>query len=242
MAEYNPAILMMRIEEQLDIFEDRVTLVTNAIQQLHHRRLAVDLLTPEQMEILHTSVQSVAQEIGFHKPAKYISDYFQIEATYLRSGEDIVIMLHVPCIKTQELLSIYKYLPFPIALPFTPRAHDMTIRQAIDRQFMYNAPQQQLDAIFDQNNLDYAQYPEALFITDKTDLIAIGTDKSFQLLSQMDLANCVQRNHVYLCDRKTVVQTDLTESCLGSLYLRQQEGIRKHCKFEKNQCKKLFTS
>ena len=233
MAKFNPALIMMQIDEQIQIFQDRVTIVRNAIQQLHHRRLAVDLLEPEQMEILHSSVEAVAQEAGFHNQAKYISDYFQIEATYLRTGDDIVIMLHVPCIKSKALLKIYKYLPFPITLPFTPKAHDMTIRQSLDRQYMYNLPQQQLDAIFDQNNLDHPQYPEALFITDKTDIIAIGADNSFQILSQMDLANCVQRNHVYLCDRNTVVQTDLTDSCLGSLYLRQEEGVRKHCKFER---------
>ena len=142
-------------------------------------------------------------------------------------------MLHVPCVKSKALFKIYNYLPFPITLPFTPKAHDMTIRQSLDRQYMYNLPQQQLDAIFDQNNLDHPQYPEALFITDKTDIIAIGADNSFQILSQMDLANCVQRNHVYLCDRNTVVQTDLINSCLGSLYLRQEDGVRKHCKFER---------
>ena len=229
MAEYNPTKLTQEIDEQIAIFEDRVTLITNAIQQLHHRRLAVDLLTPVQMEILHSNVNSVAILDGFHNQAIHISDYFQIEATYMRTGEDIIIMLHVPCIKT-NLLQIYRYLPFPIPLPFTPKSHDLTIRQSLTLQTLQFS-QHDLDSIFDQNNLDFPQYPEALFIEDKADLIAIGADKSFQILSQVDLANCVQRNHVYLCDRNTVVKTDLTESCLGSLYLRQEEGVRKHCKF-----------
>ena len=60
-------------------------------------------------------------------------------------------------------------------------------------------------------------YPEALFIVDKSDLIAIGTDKSFQVLSMSDLTNCVQRNHVYLCDKNNVVKNDLSSSCLGAL-------------------------
>ena len=229
MAEYNPTKLMQEIDEQIAKFEDRVTQITNAIQQLHHRRLAVDLLTPKQMEILHSEVESVAIQEGFHNQAQHISDYFQIEATYMRTGEDIIIMLHVPCIKN-DLLKIYRYLPFPIPLPFTPKSHDLTIRQSLTLQTLHFS-QHDLDSIFDQNNLDFPQYPEALFIEDKADLIAIGADKSFQILSQMDLANCVQRNHVYLCDRNTVVKTDLTESCLGSLYLRQEEGVRKHCKF-----------
>ena len=36
MAEYNPGLLQQQISEQLDMFEDRVTVITNTIQQLHH--------------------------------------------------------------------------------------------------------------------------------------------------------------------------------------------------------------
>jgi hypothetical protein len=57
MAEYNPGLLQLKISEQLDIFEDRVTVITNTIQQLHHHRLAIDILTPEQMEIMHKAVK-----------------------------------------------------------------------------------------------------------------------------------------------------------------------------------------
>ena len=55
MAEYNPALMMMRIEEQLDQFRNRISVLTNAVQQLQHRRLAIDLLTPTQMDTLHDS-------------------------------------------------------------------------------------------------------------------------------------------------------------------------------------------
>ena len=41
MAEYNPGLLMMQIGEQLDKFKDRVIVLVNAVQQLHHRRLAI---------------------------------------------------------------------------------------------------------------------------------------------------------------------------------------------------------
>jgi hypothetical protein len=43
MAEYNPGLVQLKISEQLDIFENRVTVITNTIQQLHHHRLAIDL-------------------------------------------------------------------------------------------------------------------------------------------------------------------------------------------------------
>ena len=61
-AKNNPGLLHVQISEQLDIFEDRVTIITNAIQQLHHCRLAVDLLSPEQMEIMHNAVTKIAHD------------------------------------------------------------------------------------------------------------------------------------------------------------------------------------
>jgi hypothetical protein len=78
MAEYDPGLIQLQISEQLDIFEDRVTIITNAFQQLHHHRLAVDLLTPKQMEIMHQAVSNIAVSDGFHNKAEKFSDYYQI--------------------------------------------------------------------------------------------------------------------------------------------------------------------
>jgi hypothetical protein len=81
--------------------------------------------------------------------------------------------------------------------------------------------------------LDYEQPQEALFITDAADLIAIDNENNFQVLTQTDLANCVQQSHVYLCDKQHVMQHDLSDTCLGLLYLRMEHGVKKHCKFER---------
>jgi hypothetical protein len=40
-------------------------------------------------------------------------------------------------------------------------------------------------------------------------LMAIDDDRNFQVLTQTDLANCVQRNRVYLCDKQNVVNMNL---------------------------------
>jgi hypothetical protein len=82
MAEYNPELIQLQIYVQLDIFEDRVTIITNAIQQLHHCRLAVDLLSPDQMEIMHFAVTKIAQNEDFQNQAEKLSDYYRFEVTY----------------------------------------------------------------------------------------------------------------------------------------------------------------
>ena len=80
---------------------------------------------------------------------------------------------------------------------------------------------------------------EALYLLPETDLIAIGRNDGFshryKLLTHADLAGCVQRNHVFLCEGHQVLRTDLEGSCLGSLYLQSQVGVRENCKLERKQ-------
>jgi hypothetical protein len=223
MAEYNPGLVQLKISEQLDIFDNRVTVITNTIQQLHHHRLAIDLLTPEQMDIMHKAVQKVAMEEKFNSQAKKITDYYQIEVSYSHTLDNIIILVHVPCIKTRSLLTIYRYLPFPIPIPFQPKSHDFTINHSL-KFHDASLSKANYGEIFD-NDLNFPQHQEALFVTDSTDLIAIDDDRNFQVLTQTDLANCVQRNHVYLCDKQNEVKHQLTDTCLGSLYVRNEEGV-----------------
>jgi hypothetical protein len=178
MAEYNPGLVQLKISEQLDIFKNRVTVITNTIQQLHHHRLAIDLLTPEQMNIMHKAVQKVAMEEKFNSQAKKITDCYQIEVSYTRTLDDIMILVHVQCIKTKSLLTIYRYLPFPIPLTFQPKAPDFTINHSLKFQEA-SLSKANHDELFD-NDLKFPQHQEALFVTDSTDLIAIDDDKIFK--------------------------------------------------------------
>ena len=134
-------------------------------------------------------MNKIAADERFHNQAEKLSDYYQIEVTYSRTDDDIVVMVHVPCIKTRKLLTIYRYLPFPIPIPFTPKSHDLTISQSLKFQELHLSKTNYED-IFDQEDLDHPQIPEALFITDTTDMIAIDDDRNFQVLTQTDLANC----------------------------------------------------
>ena len=51
MSIHNPTIIATHIEEQLNIFQDRVTRVTNVVQELQHHRLSVDLLNFKQLSV-----------------------------------------------------------------------------------------------------------------------------------------------------------------------------------------------
>ena len=71
---------------------------------------------------------------------------------------------------------------------------------------------------------------DALMIVPEAELIAVSHDDKFQVLSQSDLASCIKRNKIYLCENHQVLHTDLSNSCLGSIYSNFEYGIKQNCR------------
>ena len=117
--------------------------------------------------------------------AQKTSDYYQIEVTYTRNEDDIVIIVHVPCIKIKQLFTIYRYLSFPIPIPVAPPANDLTIGQVFNVQNFKRINESALDKILD-DQLNYPPVQEALFILDSADIIAIETNDDYHVLTQTD--------------------------------------------------------
>jgi hypothetical protein len=65
----------------------------------------------------------------------------------------------------------------------------------------------------------------------KQDLIAIGNTEAFQTLSSSDLANCKHLGKTFFCEGCSVLQTNIVDDCLGSLYLGSATLIKHNCKF-----------
>jgi hypothetical protein len=68
----------------------------------------------------------------------------------------------------------------------------------------------------------------------KQDLIAIGNTEAFQTLSSSDLANCKCLGKTFFCEGRSVLQTNIVNDCLGSLYLGNSTLIKNNCKFRIN--------
>ena len=220
MTKINPALIAEQISAQLNLYESRVIMATNAVQQLQHRRLAVDLLDTIQLEEMHRAIEAVATERGYTLMPQRLSDYFQIETSYLRNGGDILIMLHVPCIVHDQLLTIYKYIPLPFPVPKIMQSDTTTILDLIEQRHnnFVNTSEQGMDALM--------LIPEA-------EMIAVGKTDQFQILTQGDLAGCIKRNKIHLCEKNQVLHTNLKTSCLGSIYSNYEPGIKENCKLER---------
>jgi hypothetical protein len=232
MTEYNPALISAQIQAQLDLFESRLVRATGAVQQLQHRRLAIDLLDTTQMAEMHQTVAEVAASRGYELMPQRLSDYFQLEASYLRQGEDILIMLHVPCINKDQLLTIYKYIPFPYPLPMTVSQQNITVGESLAPDKSIGMP-----PLFNPAEVDVV---DSLVIVPEAELIAIGRSNKYKILTQGDLDNCIKRNRVHLCERNQILHTDLANSCLGSIYNRDEKGVRDNCKLERKKLKETI--
>ena len=64
------------------------------------------------------------------------------------------------------------------------------------------------------------------------DLIAVGRHHQYKILGQTDLAACTKHGQNFLCEGRSVLRTDIEDSCLGALYLHHLPGTLKNCHFE----------
>jgi hypothetical protein len=215
---------------------DRIDTLLDTIQQLQHQRLSIRLLDLAQLNTLHQSIISVAKSHNYQLLTTQPQDYFQLDVSYLRRGPNVMIILHVPTLTDNNLLTVYKYANLPY-----PTAHFLTAPSA-NETLKHLAPIHTVQDLLNFNNpANFANAPEAIHFMPEADLIAIGRSTGdshrYKLLDLADLAGCVKRNHVYLCERHQILRTDLEGSCLGSLYLQSERGVRENCKLERRPLK-----
>ena len=231
--QYNPALVYAKLHAQIQLVQDRLQVLQDCVQQLQHQRLAVTLLDLNQLHHMYSSVTKMAQSKGYTLLPSKPQDFFQLDTSYVRTGANVLILLHVPCLTDNYLLTIYKFanLPYPVN-----SFHTSTNNSNPDSQLTPIHTVHDLLTSFNQPDL-YSTSSEALFFLPESDLIAIGRNDGvsnrYKLLSHSDLAGCIQRNHVYLCEHHQVLRTDLEGSCLGSLYLQSERGVRENCRLDK---------
>ena len=225
---YNPALVYAKLDVQLDTISNRLTVLFDTLQQLQHQRLSVRLLDSMQLATLHDLVVAAARTRNLQLLSPNPQDLFQLDTSYVRSGQDILILLHVPCVTSDHLLTIYRYIPFPYPLsPSIPFASS------------HRSPLSQIHTLQDllhSNSSTFAS--SALFFVPETEMIAIGRSSPmgvsrFRLVSQADLSSCIQKNHIFLCDHHQILRKDLQGTCLGALYLQHEGGVKENCRIDR---------
>jgi hypothetical protein len=184
---------------------------------------------------MYSSITKMAQSKGYTLLPSKPQDFVQLDTSYVHTGANTLILLHVPCLTYNYLLTIYKFanLPYPVSSFHTATNDSIPASQLTPIHTVHD-----LLTYFNQHSL-YSTSLEALFFLPESDRIAIGCNDGisnrYKLLSHSDLAGCIQRNHVYLCEHHQVLRTDLEGSCLGSLCLQSERGVRENCRLDKRQ-------
>lgn len=206
------------INEIISDVQLKVSKYVHVLQQLHNHRLAVDWLSKKDVETMHTAINTYASANNLSPLTSSPTDYFQLDVSYVREGKDITIILHVPCASGSELLSLLRYIPAPIPLS---KLHgpSLSIGQTIDHSPLANQ--------FNES------FQEALFIQPPEEFIAIGARGGYKTLTSEELTECSHKNRIYVCDKPNFVNTKLFNTCIGSLYDKNEKGVMKHCKFYK---------
>jgi len=83
---------------------DSLTIAINAIQAAQNHRLAIDFLTPDQLNRLYSKLIITAQEHSDNLVSENPSDLFQMELSYIYDKDDITLILHVPMVPKDMLL------------------------------------------------------------------------------------------------------------------------------------------
>ena len=188
-----------------------------------HHRLSVRLLSHAQLQILHASVLASALESNLTPLTQHLHDYFQLETSYIHTDDQLLIFIHVPCSSLNNIFTLYKYIPFPF--PCFPTSDSLnpspsTIQEIVNLEH-HVAPSQ----------------PTGLMVKADSDLIAIGKSENgkrfYVILTSADLDACYSRSHTYICEHHQVVRSDMSGTCLGSLFIQDPEGIEGNCRIER---------
>lgn len=113
----NAPLVASKIDRIRADIQDALTISIHAAQAAQQHRLAIDLLSPLELNNLYQSIQTRADQLRYHLLTRMATDLFQVEVSYLYDGNILMLILHVPMVPKQTALSLYRLHPFPI--PFS---------------------------------------------------------------------------------------------------------------------------
>jgi len=124
---------------ELDLIEreiiHRINWATHAIQAAQNHRLSVDFLNSQQIKDLYEKLKRQSQDIGHTLLTNQHSDLYQLEVTYFFDGENVQLLLHIPCVPADARLRLMKLHPFPL-----PLNENFTITPDVDDEILAISP------------------------------------------------------------------------------------------------------
>ncbi len=110
----NPALLYTKFNELLQTLQQHIYNLQDTLQMLQLHRLSTNTLTSTHLYTLYNQITTLAWTNNLSPLTNQAQDLFQLDTSYLRIKNEILIFVHVPCSNPSSLPTMYKYVPFPI--------------------------------------------------------------------------------------------------------------------------------
>ena len=197
--------LVMTLQDQL---KDTIVDVKAITREGNRGRMASEMLGGGDLISFYERLEEMAKEKNCRMVTMSPSDLYELDATYGydANNRSFIVYLHVPMYQVGEELKLWEYVPFPILQSLTLNA--TIVPQTGKENFIALMP----DATIRTNDLAPAH--------------------RFRIFNEYDLNICRRIRNIYLCGGRNTLRTDITDSCIGNLYLRDHGGIARTCDLE----------
>lgn len=207
--EKNPAVTGIKFGVKLKAVEEDVIFLEHLFSDLQKGRLYEGFFRKNMANLtLSTLMQSAiakAAVTGYRPIVTHEIEYLALDVSHVIKGKEIVIIMHIPCVRVESEMTIYKLLPFPYPLSLN-----------FEKEY------------FGSN------HETGLYIETEDQLIAVNKDNSrYKLFTQSYLQTCFHRNTLYVCENNNRVLKNFDHHCVSALYDANVKAIHNQCKFRR---------
>lgn len=188
---------------------DSVETVHSIISAGRQRRVSPRLIVGQDLIGLFESIQQKAKELDCKMILKKPSDIYEMESSYGydKEGQIFAIFIHIPLVEQDEELRLLEYMPFPLKQSFELNA---TILPRTGSQ----------------------KYLAVVPIKTKSGSQIDTPPHKYRILSEFALSRCFKIREVFICNGRNTLRTDIENSCIGSLWLKEDYAITENCDME----------
>lgn len=184
---------------------DTIANIASIIENGRQRRVSSRLIHGTGLIELYNQVEKIAEKLKCQMVLSNPAEIYETESSYAFEENSLAftIIVHIPLAPVSEKLSLWEHIKFPLMESFDLNATVVPI----DTNFKY---------------LGISPNPG------NPDLKGVPSHK-YRVMNEAEFQSCTVIRGYYLCGQRNSLRTDVGDSCLGSLWLRNENLIRQNC-------------
>jgi len=196
---------VMALEEKL---RSTIADVKAIVREGQRGRMASEMLGGQELIKFYDTMVEKANGHNCKLVMEHPSDIYELDTTFGYDGKNktFVVYLHVPMYEIGEELKLWEYIPFPILQSLI--LNSTIVPKTGKENFIALMPDETVGSN------------------------AVTVPHRFRVFNEYDLNMCKRMRNIYMCGGRNTLRTDMENSCIGNLYLRDHHGIARTCDLE----------